>query len=67
MYDYIIKSDSSGGLGVVAKTERAKNRAIGPPIDSTPTLWFRTRTDGLKFIAVAEADGFTFAEKDLLG
>ena len=67
MEDYQIKSDGHGSLGVSAQTERAKTRAAGPPVTSDLTLVFKARADALEFVRAGEAQGFTFAGKELLG
>jgi hypothetical protein len=67
MEDYQIKSDDRGSFGVSAQTERAQKRAAGPPATCNLTLWFRTRADALTFVQAGEADGYTFAGKELLG
>jgi hypothetical protein len=67
MEDYQIKSDGRGSFGVSAQTERAQKRAAGPPPTIDLTLWFRTRADALMFVRAGEADGYTFAGKELLG
>lgn len=64
--DYAIKSDEQGNLGISAITPRAQTRAPGPPANSELTLVFRSRAELLQFINSGEADGFTFARKDLL-
>jgi hypothetical protein len=67
MEDYQIKTDGRGSFGVSAQTERAQTRAAGPPVTSNLTLWFRARADALEFVKAGEAQGFTFAGKELLG
>lgn len=67
MEDYQIRSDGRGSFGVSALTERAQNRAAGPPATSNLTFWFRARADALQFVKAGEAEGFTFAGKELLG
>jgi hypothetical protein len=68
MEDYQIKSDGRGSFGVSALTERARTRAGPSGPTSNLTLWFRGgRADALQFVKVGEAEGFTFAGKDLLG
>ena len=66
MEDYEIKSDGHGSFGVSAQTERAQNRAEGPPATSNLTLWFRARAEAVQFVKAGEAEGFTFAGKELL-
>jgi hypothetical protein len=66
MEDYQIKSDGRSSFGISAQTERAQMRAAGPPVTSDLTLVFRTRTDLLQFVKAGEAEGFTFAGKELL-
>jgi hypothetical protein len=68
MEDYQIKSDGKGSFGVSALTERARNRAGSPAPTSAQTLWFREgRAQALQFVKAGEADGFTFAGRDLIG
>ncbi len=67
MADYQIKSNGQGSFGVSAISERAQKRAAGPPLTSDLTLVFRGRTDALEFVTAGEAQGFTFAGKELLG
>jgi hypothetical protein len=66
MEDYQIKSDGRGSFGVSALTERAQNRAAGPPVTSNLTLWFRARADAIQFVKAGEAEGFAFAGKEFL-
>ena len=67
MEDYQIKLDGRGSLGVSAQTERAQHRGAGPPATSDLTLVFKARADALEFVRAGEAQGFTFAGKELLG
>jgi hypothetical protein len=66
MEDYQIKSDGRGSFGISALSERAQNRAAGPPVTSNLTLMFRGRADALEFVTAGEAQGFTFAGKEFL-
>jgi hypothetical protein len=66
MKDYVMKQAGSGEYGVTAQTERAEGRKPGG-LKMGHTLVFRSRDEVREYVEVAEAEGFTFAGKGLLG
>jgi hypothetical protein len=66
MNDHQIKTDGHGSVGVSALSERAQTRGSGPRTSSNLTLIFRARVDAIEFVRAGEAEGYTFAGKDLL-
>jgi hypothetical protein len=65
MEDYVIKRVGGGDWGITAQTERAQNRNPGG-FKIGHTLGFKGRDDIPDYVAVAEAEGLTFAGKELL-
>lgn len=63
MYDFEIKALSGGEVGVSALTEHAQRSRR---LKAGHTQVFKTRHEAAPYVAVAEAEGFTFAGKELL-
>ena len=63
MQDFEIRLLNSGEVGISALTERAQRaRCLKPG----HTLMFKSPADAVAYVDVAEAEGFTFAGRELL-